>query len=375
MPAEVNIDTTVTMMDVAEGTGYEADMIRPSLPVIIGLGLLPATLAAQTALPVEIVTVSAQPRTEEHRLIGKVEAANTYPGAFRSGGRIVEIGVETGDRVAAGAVIARIDAAQAQAAQTGARASLEAAEAALRLAELARDRATSLLARGVGTQSQLDAADEAFLAARAQRDQAAAQLASAEQALEDTVIRASENLIVIDRLAQPGEIAGAGQEIVTLASEGRRDAVFLSPDMTGLAELRGMQIELRPADHAPIVTTLTEIAPVLTATGTVEVRAVIPPGAAAALTIGNTVEGRISRQTDPVFTVPWTALTATSSGPAVWTVDPASMAVRLTPITIETYADTTVGISAGLRDGALVVGAGSQVLYEGMVVKQAGANQ
>ena len=31
----------------------------------------------------------------------------------------------------------------------------------------------------------------------------------AEQAVEDTVIRAEEDVIVLDRLAQPGEIVGA----------------------------------------------------------------------------------------------------------------------------------------------------------------------
>lgn len=333
---------------------------------------LPGSVAAETAQPVEIVAVHAAPRVLDLRLVGTIEAANSYPGAFRAGGRIVEVAVETGDTVPAGTALARIDDTQPRAALAGAQAGLDAAEAALRQAELARDRATNLLERGVGTQSQLDAADEAWLAARARRDQAAAQMSSAEQAVEDSVIRAREDIVVLDRLVNPGEIVAAGQEVLSLATAGQLEAVFLSPDMVGLAEYTGDPVDLRPKGQAPIQTEVDEISPVLTRTGTVEVRAAIPAGVAATLTIGDTVEGHIQSETDPVFTVPWTALTATSGGPAVWTVDPGTMAVHLAPVVIDGYQDFTVDISDGLQDGDRVVGAGSQMLYEGMIVRQAG---
>jgi membrane fusion protein, multidrug efflux system len=350
-------------------------MIRSSLFAILVVSSLPDAVGAQTAFPVEIVTVHAAPRVLENRLVGRIEAANSYPGAFRAGGRIVEIAVETGDRVAGGTVMARIDDTQPQAALAGARAGLDATQAALRQAEQARDRARSLLQRGVGTQSQLDTADEAWLAARASRDQAAARLSSAEQALEDTVIRAREDLVVLDRFANPGEIIGAGGEVLSLATEDRLEALFLSPDMVGLGDMRSEPAELRPDGQAPIVTRITEISPVLTATGTVEVRAEIPADVARSLTIGDTLEGEIRSQTAPVFTVPWTALTATSAGPAVWTVNPTTMAVHLTLISIDGYEDFSVDIAAGLDDGALVVGAGSQALYEGMIVAPAGGTE
>lgn len=329
---------------------------------------LPGALAAQTALAVEIVTVRAAPREIEMRLVGTVEAADAYPGAFRSSGRIVEIGFETGDRVPAGAVVARIDSAQAEAALAGARASVAAAEASLTRAAQARDRAENMLARGVGTQAQLDGAEEAFLAARAIFDQAGAGLEAAAQAVEDTVIRAGEDAIVLDRLAQPGEIVGAGQPVLTLASDGRLEALFQTPDLTGLSELRGADLLLTHKDRPAFRSRIVEISPVVTETGTVEARAAIPSEAAAGLTIGSILEGHMTRETDPVFTVPWTALAATREGPAVWVADPQTMAVHLTPVAIARYDDASIDISEGLVDGMAVVGAGSQALYEGMVV-------
>lgn len=354
-------------------------MIRSKILIFALGGLtvagLPGAVAAQTALPVELVTVKAAPRVLDIHLVGTVEAANSYPGAFRSSGRVLEIGFETGDRVPAGTVIARIDATQAEAALAGAKATVDAAQASLIQAEQARDRATNLLERGVGTRSQLDSSQEAYLAARASLDQARAQLEAAEQALEDTVIRAEEDVIVLDRHAQPGEIVGAGQEIVTLASDGRLEALFQSPDITGLAELRDAPLLLSYDDSPEFPSSINEISPVVTNTGTVEVRAVIPAEVADSLSIGGILEGYMIRQSDPVFSVPWTALAATRTGPAVWVVDPNTMKTHLTPVELARYEDDSIDISEGLEDGMWIVGAGSQLLYEGATVTQAGAAQ
>lgn len=341
----------------------------------LALAGLPGAGDAQNALPVELVTVRAAPQLLDMRLQGTVEAANSYPGAFRSSGRIVEIGFETGDRVAAGTVIARIDSTQAEAALAGATAMVDAANALLRQAEQARDRAAGMLERGVGTRAQLDSAQEAYLAARASLAEARARLEVAEQAVEDTLIRAEEDVIVLDRLAQPGEIVRAGQEIVRLASDGQLEALFQSPDLTGLAELRGAPLRLVYDGGPAFPSRISEISPVVTHAGTVEVRAVIPDDVAQDLNIGGVLEGMMTRETDPVFTVPWTALAATRAGPAVWVVDPGLMQVHLTPVELARYDDDRIDISDGLADGMLIVGAGSQALYEGAVVKQAGAAQ
>ena len=106
-----------------------------------------------------------------------------------------------------------------------------------------------------------------------------------------------------------------------------------------------------------------------------EVRAAIPDGFSGGLTVGGILKGAMVRETDPVFTVPWTALAATRAGPAVWVVDLDTMAAHLTPVFIARYGDDSIDISHGLQDGMSIVRAGSQSLSEGMIVKQAGAVQ
>ena len=69
--------------------------------------------------------------------------------------------------------------------------------------------------------------------------------------------------------------------------------------------------------------------------------------------------------------LPWDALTASASGPAVWTVDPATMTVTLAPVTIASFGETDVTIASGLTPGQQIVAAGSQLLYPGRVVSAA----
>ena len=307
------------------------------------------------------------------RLTGSIEAQDSYAASFREGGQIVELNIDVDDRVGAGEILARVDPTRVEAAAAAARASVGAAEAALHQAEQARDRAASLLDSGSGTQAQLDAAAEAFLTARSARDQAAAQLAKAERALEDTVLRAVEDAIVTERFADPGEVVGAGQPVLTLAGEGGREAVFFAPDAAGLQGFVGQPVRLTllEGERASFEAALSEVSPVVAETGTVEVKVALAGDQGAGLPIGTPVEGQAELAQGLAVTVPWNALTATAGGPAVWTVDPATMAVRLTPVTVASYGDEIVQIIDGLTEGDLVVGAGSHALYAGRIVTPA----
>ena len=112
-------------------------------------------------------------------LTGTIEAAETVPVGPRDGGRIIEMPVQVGDRVRAGDVLLRLDPTQATAALQGAQAQLASADAALKQAGQARDRAAGLAEQGAGTRAALDSATEALQAAQASRDQTAAQVSKA----------------------------------------------------------------------------------------------------------------------------------------------------------------------------------------------------
>lgn len=201
-------------------------------------------------------------------LYGNVEMRQVDVG-FRVAGRLQAALVEEGDRVRAGALLARLDIkpfedALAQAtAETGVRAAdLDRLEAGLRPAEIARaqakvaefeatrrvarqtyERRRELLASGAVSQqafdeaaarlreaeARLDAAGkdlalakegfrrEEIAAGRAALAAATAGAAAAETALADAALHAPTDAIVLSRVREPGSILRAGEPVFSLA--------------------------------------------------------------------------------------------------------------------------------------------------------------
>ena len=320
--------------------------------------------AEEVPLPVHVVTAMIDAPERFFQLTGTVEALDQYPAGFRDGGRVVSVAVDVGDELRAGDEIARVDAARTEAGLRAAQASLDATSAALAQAEQARARARSLLERGSGTQARLDQATEAYLTARAAREQAEAQLATARRAVEDTVLTADRDAIVIARSAEPGQVVGAGQTIVTLASLAGREAVFLTPDDPRLETALGSDVLIRPLEGETRITVpVTEVAPVVAETGTVTAKAEITGAAARDFTIGEPVLGELRLVDTPVISVPWSALTATAGQPAVWVLPDGAERVRLAPVEISAFTRDKVEITSGLSEGDRVVTDGSHALY------------
>jgi HlyD family secretion protein len=198
---------------------------------------------------------------------GTVEATDAQLG-FQAPGRIVELVPREGDRVAPGALVARLDATELDARRAEAAARVESARAALaeleagsrkeevaqgrsalaaadeRVADAKRDleRANTLFAGRAVSREAVDKAALAVELAGRQRDQAAeqlalleqgprleriaaarAQLASAEAAvatldatLANLRITAPFGGVVTVRHREPGEIVGPGAPVVTL---------------------------------------------------------------------------------------------------------------------------------------------------------------
>jgi multidrug efflux pump subunit AcrA (membrane-fusion protein) len=86
------------------------------------------------------------------------------------------------------------------------------------------------------------------------------------------------------------------------------------------------------------------------------------------MTLGSAVVGTAKRKPVSQIALPWTALMAIGSKPAVWIVDPATDTVSLKPVSISAYEAGTVLISGGLEPGARVVVDGGKLLSSGQRV-------
>ena len=123
--------------------------------VVLAGGCAQETPKTEVVRPVRTVTVDAA-GNDAWTLPGEVRARYETRLAFRLPGQMVERRVEVGQRVAAGAVIARIDARDAGLAESQARAQFAQAESQAALAEADLKRFAELRARNFISQAEID---------------------------------------------------------------------------------------------------------------------------------------------------------------------------------------------------------------------------
>jgi HlyD family secretion protein len=226
---------------------------------------------------------------------GRIEASGTVEATeadlgFQAGGRVQDVLFREGDVVPAGAVVARLDAAdaqarlgQAQAALAASRAMLEQLERGSRPEELAQARAGASAASdrledirrslertkklyegGAASREQYDQATTAAQVAAAQNDQAQqalrlvragprteqiqaqravvqqaqAAVSQAQAALDNTIIKAPFTGVVTVRHREPGEAVSPGLPVVTLLNPADRWVrIYVREDEVGRVAL------------------------------------------------------------------------------------------------------------------------------------------
>lgn len=185
------------------------------LTIAAALVLLAATKAGAAELPFATQTATAAPVVRTSNFDGIVEAVNQSTVSAQISGRIMEVRFDVDDVVEQGQIIIRFD-------DTRQRASLRRAEAALsearaRVSELATefDRARKLLAQGTIPKARFDAVKADFDAARSRLDAARADRVQAGEQLAYTQVRAPYGGVVTKRHVEIGEVASAGQALMT----------------------------------------------------------------------------------------------------------------------------------------------------------------
>ena len=111
-----------------------------------------------------------------------------------------------------------------------------------------------------------------------------------------------------------------------------------------------------------------EVSPAVDAkTSTVRIKVAIesPP---AALTLGSAVAGTAKSHSSAQITLPWTALTASGTQPAVWIVDSATNTVLVRPVAVGGFEAGTVVVRSGLEVGDRIIVDGGKLLSRGQAV-------
>ena len=179
--------------------------------------------APQTEVPAftgeATVTEAEEPVVE--RAPGTLSAVREASISARIMAAIGQITVRAGDKVSANQLLVELDSRDLSARQAQSRESVAAARARLQDAEKEYNRLKSLVAEGVIARSQFDTAEANFTAAKAD-------VARAEQAVTETSAGASYASItapfagrVVDRYAEPGDMASPGQPLLKIYDPSR----------------------------------------------------------------------------------------------------------------------------------------------------------
>jgi RND family efflux transporter MFP subunit len=192
------------------------------------------------AVPVRVVTVEKASGDEGLRYSASVEPQAKVPLSFQAqarvkslllfesrGGKLRE--VQAGDFVEEGLILGRLDASEYQEKVTAARAQRAGAEAAQAAAESSFKRSATLYASESVTAPEYDRAKKNYESALAQVVGSAAQVQQAELALNDCMLKAPWDGVVIKRNVQIGQLVSPTVEAFELADVSSVKAVFGVP--------------------------------------------------------------------------------------------------------------------------------------------------
>lgn len=363
-------------------------MLRHRHLSIAAVGTLSLALAAcgkspqpdpRTQPPLVRTTLVAPGNSSERVFTGTIAARVQGDLGFRVAGKVLERLVDTGQTVRRGQALLRLDPVDLKLAANAQQEAVAAARARAQQASDEEQRYRDLQGTGAVSALAHEHIKAAADAARAQLRAAEAQAAVAINASRYAELLADADGIVMETLAEPGQVVSAGQVVVRLAHAGRREAVVQLPETLRPALGSAAQARLFGREDVVIPARLRQLSDVADrATRTFEARYVLDAGAAASAPLGSTVTLRIGGASTSTATATSTAGKATmqvpigaildeGKGAAVWVVQ--GDQVRRQPVTVVQVQDGNAQVVGALGLGARIVALGAHLLSEGAQVR------
>lgn len=321
------------------------------------------------ARPVPTAVVERQPEAQVRAFPGTVRAARRVDLAFSVPGVLEALNAQEGRSLHQGDVVAALDQRDYQNA-------LDAAKARFVKAEHDLVRARTLWDKRVGSKANYENAQAA-------RDIALAELRIHEKALEDTVLLAPFNGLVVRRHIETHEHIEAKQTIVSFQDLASIEVVIQVPERViahgGPKGLGAVQVRFDADDSRWFDAAVEEYsaeADPLTRTYDVVVALAPPAGLTVFPGMTATVQARLNDRTPPVLSdqpltrIPVEALwRGHDSESYVWVIDPKGSTPVKRRVEALALAGDSVQIRAGLEPGEHVATAGLHSLRENLWVR------
>jgi RND family efflux transporter MFP subunit len=353
-----------------------------------------ATSALACALPLALAACGekapSDPRTEvplvrtaivqravptSRSFTGTVAARVQSDLGFRVSGKVLERLVDAGQTVKRGQLLMRLDPIDLKLAAQARQEAVTAARARAQQTAQDEQRYRDLRGTGAISASAYDQAKAAADAARAQLSAAEADADVARNATGYAELVADGDGVVMETLAEPGQVVSAGQPVVRLAHAGRREAVIQLAETLRPAIGSVAQATLFGNSGASVPATLRQLSDTADPrTRTFEARYVLQDALADA-PLGATVtieipDARVALQGG--MQVPIGAVLDAGKGPGVWVVNGEPARVAWQPVTVLQLDDDSARVSGTLKQGDRVIALGAQLLGEGEQVRVSG---
>jgi len=348
----------------------------------LALGVSALIACSKTEAPkeplraVKVITIAGSNLNVEGVYSAEIRARVESRLGFQVGGKLLQRSVEPGQRVAAGQLLAQIDARDYQLAAQSAQAQLSAAQSQRDLAAAEYKRFEALKAQNFISGAELERRETALKAADASLNQAKAQAQAQSNQASYASLSASHAGVVTAVDGEVGQVVSAGQPIVRLAHDGPRDAVF------AVSEQMVMGLKLGQAMQATLLSTgqilngkvreLAASADPVTRTFAVKLSLADSTNLPLGVTV-NVHAGPTVGNAPLVIKLPTSALRQEGQSTVVWVLDEATMTVNTQAVQLGMVDGNEVVIQSGLKPGQKVVSAGVHVLAPGQKVTLYGA--
>ena len=351
--------------------GCQRREATPAVPPVASVEAIVELAAA------DIAVVQAGDIGQALRANGTLRAVHQSSVRAKVAGEIVEVAVREGERVAAGQLLARIDSSEYASRLADRQASYEAARAQAAFAESTRRKNEELLQKKYISPQAYDNAKSGAEVGASQAHSLEAQVALAQKALDDTMVRAPIAGWIAERTVQRGDKTAVDGRLFTLVDLGLLELEALVPanEIAQVAVGQSFSLVVEGYGQRSFQGHVARIGP-QAASGSRSVPIYIEvANPAAALKAGLFAEGRLSLGRHPVAAlVPLTALHSESGVSFVYViVGGDGERIRRQPVEVGVVSETegTAEILKGLAAGSRIVANNLGALKEGARVRSA----
>jgi RND family efflux transporter MFP subunit len=354
--------------------------------------------ANKKPIPVRVKTVEQTPGGMLARYSGTLEPLMRVDMAFRVGGYVESIGeittddgkglpagkraIDKGDFVKKGTVLARIRSADYTQKVATARASVGQAQSEQKLADVELERSKMLYQGKAVSKAELDLRTARAEAAKANLEGAIARSGELGVALDDTVLRAPMDGIILSRSVEVGTLVVPGQQAISVADTREVKAMFSVPQslVEKLHEGSPLQVYVGADDRGTkslekvLDAQVTRIAPAADSKGRVFAIEAALPNPNGTLRAGTVVSVHVpdASLANASIAVPLSAVVRSPANPRGFSVfvlegdDKAERALaRMKEVHLGHVLGNVVTVTEGLVVGQRVVTVGSTLLRDG----------